>query len=154
VLPPVTVPITAEAAAGIGLDPCVVAEGGTITLEPVPTDVELGPGGMLYVSLLPGGPEDGSLGANGRVYRVDPRTGSATQLAGGFFGAPNVAVGAGGTDDVAELFGSRVSAIAPDGTVSTFATLPSPADVEWAAGKLYVSTDVFGDGSIVSFPAP
>ena len=40
--------------------------------EPVPTDVEIGPDGWLYVCSLPGGPEDGSLGAQGRVYKVNP----------------------------------------------------------------------------------
>lgn len=152
VLPPVTVPITAEAAAANGLDPCLV--GASVALEPVPTDVEVGPGGLLYVSVLPGGPEDGSLGANGRIYTVNPRTGAVHLLASGFAGATNVAVGPGGTVYVAELFGDRVSAISPSGVVSTFATLTQPAAVEVAGGRLYVSTNVFGDGSIVSFPVP
>ena len=152
VLPPVTVPITAAAVAANRLDPCLV--GASIALEAVPTDVEVGPGGLLYVSSLPGGPEDGSLGANGRVYTVDPRTGAVHLLAGGFAGATNVAVGPGGTVYVAELFADRVSAISPSGAVSTFATLSQPAAVEVAGGRLYASTHVFGDGSIVSFPVP
>jgi hypothetical protein len=151
VLPPVTVPITAEAVANNGFDPCIV--GATITLEAVPTDVEVGPGGLLYVSSLPGGPEDGSLGANGRVYTVDPRSGAVHLLASGFAGATNVAVGPGGTVYVAELFGDRVSQISPSGVVSTFANVPQPAGLEIAGGRLYVSENVFGDASIVSFPA-
>ena len=74
----------AEVAAAFGLDPCVV--GHTYAFEPVPTDVEQGPGGKLYVSTLPGGPEDGSLGPLGSVYLVDPRSGSVTLLAAGFSG--------------------------------------------------------------------
>ncbi len=70
VLAPVPVVITAEAAAANGLPACTI--GTTYRFEPVPTDVEVGPGGMLYVSSLPGGPEDGSLGALGRVLRIDP----------------------------------------------------------------------------------
>ena len=152
VLPAVTVPITAEAAVAIGLDPCLV--GASIALEPVPTDVEVGPGGLLYVSTLPGGPEDGTLGANGSVYTVNPRTGAVTLLATGFAGATNVAVGPGGTVYVAELFGGRISQISPSGAVSTLREVPAPAGLEVAGGRLYASVDVFGDGSIVSFPVP
>jgi hypothetical protein len=52
--------ITAEAAAGLGLPDCVV--GATYNFEAVPTDVEVAADGKLIVSLLPGGPEDPSLG--------------------------------------------------------------------------------------------
>ncbi len=152
VLPPVTVPITAGAVAALGLDPCLV--GVPVSLEPVPTDVEVGPGGLLYVSSLPGGPEDGSLGANGSVYTVNPRTGDVTLLASGFAGATNVAVGPGGTVYVAELFGNRIAQVSPGGAVSTFREASSPAGLEVAGGRLYASVDVFGDASIVSFPVP
>ena len=54
--------------------PACVA-GHEYAFEPVPTDVELGPDGWLYVSSLPGGPEDPSLGARGAVFRVSPWTG-------------------------------------------------------------------------------
>ncbi|WP_421734905.1 ScyD/ScyE family protein [Cellulomonas sp.] len=73
VLPPVPVEVTAEIAGAIGLPACVV--GHEYNLEPVPTDVELGHDGWLYVSTLPGGPEDGSLGPIGSVYKVNPWTG-------------------------------------------------------------------------------
>ena len=36
-----------------------------------------GPDGRLYVTSLPGGPEDPSLGARGAIFRVTPSTGSA-----------------------------------------------------------------------------
>ena len=52
-------------------------------VEAVPTDVEVGPDGKLYVTSLPGGPEDPSLGANGRVLRIDPATGKVTTVVGG-----------------------------------------------------------------------
>ncbi|WP_139315966.1 ScyD/ScyE family protein [Cellulosimicrobium sp. CUA-896] len=67
VLPAQPAVITAEAAAGVGWPACVVGQ--TYWFEPVPTDVEAGPRGQLYVSLLPGGPEDASLGARGACTR-------------------------------------------------------------------------------------
>lgn len=150
VLPPALVTVTAARAAAFGLDPCVV--GHDFALEAVPTDVELGRHGSLIVSSLPGGPEDGSLGANGRVFSVNRWSGHLRMLASGLAGATNVAVAHDGTIYVAELFGNRVSAISPwSGTVRLVRALNQPAGLEWSGGRLYVSTDVFGDGSVVSF---
>ena len=150
VLPPAVVQVTAEIAAGFGLDPCVV--GHPFSLEPVPTDVERGPDGKLYVSSLPGGPEDGSLGSIGSVYRIDPRTGTVTLLATGLSGATGLAVRDDGTVFVAELYANEVSSISRKGVVSTFLALNQPAGVEWSNGRVYVSTDVFGDGKVVAVP--
>ena len=150
VLPPALVTVSADAAAAFGLDTCVV--GHDFALEGVPTDVEVGRHGKLVVSSLPGGPEDGSLGANGRVFSLDPRSGTLSQLASGLAGATNVAVAPDGTIYVAELFANRVSAISPrTGAVTAVKTLTQPAGLEWSDGRLYVSTNVFGDGSVVSF---
>ena len=104
--------------------------------EPVPTDVELGNDGWLYVTTLPGGPEDPSLGARGAVYRVNPTTGEVQLYASGFAGATGLAVAPNGTVFVAELFGNQVSVITKRGEVSTFADLPSPAGIEWQSGRL------------------
>ena len=109
----------------------------------MPTDVELGRDGHLYVSTLPGGPEDGSLGANGSVYRVDRGSGEVSLVATGFAGATNVAVTPQGTIYVAEMFGGKVSAISRDGSVSTVLEIAEPAAVEYHAGRLYVSAGVF-----------
>lgn len=49
---------------------CVV--GHEYAFEPMPTDVEIGPDGWLYVSSFPGGPEDPSLGARGAIFRINP----------------------------------------------------------------------------------
>ncbi|HZC71974.1 MAG TPA: ScyD/ScyE family protein [Jatrophihabitans sp.] len=146
VLPPQPTVITADAAAANGLPDCVV--GLTYNFEPVPTDVEVGANGMLYVSLLPGGPEDPSFGARGAVYRVNPHTGSATKIAGGFAGASNLALGPNGTIYVSELFADDIAVVQGGTTVDTIPLL-SPASVEYARGALYASTDVFGNGAVV-----
>ncbi len=97
----------------------------------------------------PGGPEDPVLGARGSVYTVDPATGAAEFVAGGFFAATNVAVAPDGTVYVAELFGGKISKVS--GSVGvTVVEVPTPAAVEWANGKLYATVDVFGNGSVVT----
>ncbi|MGN6301977.1 MAG: ScyD/ScyE family protein [Angustibacter sp.] len=137
VLPRQQLEITADIASGLGLPDCVV--GVTYNFEPVPTDVEVGPHGQLYVSLLPGGPEDPSLGARGSVYRVGQWSGHSTKVAGGFLGATNLALGPDHTIYVAELFGGRISMI-KDGRVSPYLDLPGALAVEWGNGHLYAAT--------------
>lgn len=129
--------ITAAMAASVGLPACVA--GVTYNFEAVPTDVEQGPHGMLYVSTLPGGPEDPSFGARGSVYLVNPWTGRATLVATGFAGATNIAVDPTGRIYVAELFAGRISVISR-GQVRRLLDLPNVAAVEYADGKLYAST--------------
>lgn len=134
--PPVTV--TAEAAAANHLPPCVV--GASYVAEPVPTDVEIGPRGMLYVSTLPGGPEDASLGARGGVYRINPWTGNTRRLATGFLGATNVAVSDRGTVYVSEMFGNRISKIVHGHAVKVV-DVSTPSALEWHCGQLYAAID-------------
>lgn len=148
VLPPSSLVATAGLAASFGLPDCVV--GHDFITEPVPTDVEQGTDGWLYVTTLPGGPEDATLGARGAVYRVNPTSGEVQPYASGFAGASGLAVAPNGTVFVAELFGNRVSVITKRGEVGTFTELPSPAGIEWQSGRLVVSTDVFADGNVVS----
>lgn len=144
VLPPVPVVITAEAAAANKLPACTV--GHAYNFEPVPTDVEVGKGGWLYVSMLPGGPEDGSAGANGAVVKVKAKTGKVREVASGFAGATGVAVADNGDVYVAQLFGGQVSRIkAGSTTVKTYAEVMMPAAVEWADGDLYVSAEVLSE---------
>ena len=120
----------------------------TYNFEPVPTDVEIGKNGDLYVTTLPGGPENPSFPPRGRVWKVDPKSGEVTQLVGGLAGATNLAIGKHGTIYVTELFGGRVSQIRR-GHVTPVLDLPNPAAIEYADGKLYVGYNVFGeDGKI------
>jgi len=156
VLPP-TEPFTVSAAVAQSnfWPECTVGYG--YRYQPVPTDVEPGPDGMLYVTTLPGGPEDPSLGARGAVHRVDPATGDVELVSGGFVGTTGLAVAANGTIFVAELFGGdgsgQVSMIAPGASEPTpVMSLPTPAAISVRAEQLYVTTDVFGDGSLTTVP--
>jgi hypothetical protein len=135
VLPPQPAVVDEAAIDGLGLPDCTL--GLTYNFEPVPTDVELH-GGQLYVTTLPGGPEDPSAGARGGVWTVDPRTGEATQIGAGLAGATDLAVSPSGTVYVTELFSGQVTRVGPAGN-TTVAVLDAPVAIEWAKGRLYVA---------------
>lgn len=137
VLPRQPVTFTAEQATALGLPECVV--GVTYNFEPVPTDVEVGPKGALYVSTLPGGPEDPSLGARGSVYRLAAGSTSFKRVATGFAGATNLAVTRSGKVLVTELFAGRIS-VAARGAAHPVIDLPNVVAVEFARGRVYAST--------------
>ncbi|HWC24213.1 MAG TPA: ScyD/ScyE family protein [Flexivirga sp.] len=142
--------ITAAQAEALGMPACVA--GVTYDFEPVPTDVEVGPGGSIYVTTLPGGPEGPELGARGSLWKVNPSTHSVTRIATGFAGATNLAIGKHGDIYVAELFGGKISVVNSQG-VSTLVNLPGVVSVETAAnGTVYAGTmgmDESNPGSIV-----
>lgn len=153
--------VSAEVAAGLGLPDCVA--GATFNFEPVPTDVEYDGRGALVASLLPGGPEDASLGARGSVVRItlhghhDRRAskhaigwgrGHCGVVASGFLGATNVAVDPRGRIYVSELFGNQISVIGRGGA-RPLLSVPSPAGLEYSRGSLVASTDVFAAGNLV-----
>jgi hypothetical protein len=149
VLPP-TAPtvVTAELAAQFGFPACVA--GASYRFEGVPTDVEVGPDGWLYVTSLPGGPEDASLGMRGSVVKVNPATGQVVTVATGFVGSTNLAVSQKtGAIFVTELFGGpkgtgQVSVVLPWGGKAV-AALPvtSPATIELVGTSIYVTRDAF-----------
>jgi hypothetical protein len=137
-LPPTPVTVTAEAAGALGIPACAI--GLDYWFEPVPTDVEPGPNGQLIVSSLPGGPEDGSLGAQGRVYRMNAKTGKVKFLAGGFVSTVDVAVANNGDIYVAELFTGMVKRIkAGKSTAKPFLQLTMPGAIEWTKDYLYAT---------------
>jgi hypothetical protein len=139
VLPPVPVEITQELADSIGAPDCAV--GHDYLFEPVPTDVEIGPDGLLYVSSLPGGPEDGSV--PGSVFTIDPSNGDVEMLATGLVSATGLDVAPNGVVYVSELFAGKITRIpAGGGDPVTFATAPFPAAVEVKGDKLYATVNV------------
>jgi hypothetical protein len=139
VLPPQPHTVTAAEAAGLGLPACVA--GVTYNFEPVPTDVEVGRDGYLYVTTLPGGPEGPALGARGKLWKVNPYSGKAWVIASGFAGATNLAIGKHGEFYVAELFGGQISKVDRNRRVSSYLALPGVVAVETTrSGQLWAGT--------------
>ena len=135
VLPVVPVKITAAFAAANGLPKCVA--GITYNFEPVPTDVEVGPGNGLYVSSLPGGPEGPDSGNPGSIYRI--AGGQITKVATGFAGATNLAFNSYGNIFVAQIGAGSIAEVV-GGRPQVIANLPGVVAVEFANGHLYAST--------------
>lgn len=149
VLPPVELPVDEALAAQLQVEPCAI--GSTYTVHPVPTDVEVGPDGMLYVSSLPGEPGGAPVPGSGGVFRVNPNTGSVTPIATGFFGAVDLAIAPDGTIYVAELFGGQISKVVNGGPADDpVAVVDAPGALEWHKGRLYATVNVFGPGAVVT----
>jgi hypothetical protein len=155
-LPRQPITFTQQMVTAMGAPQCLV--GVRYAFEPVPTDVERDGGGNLWVSTLPGGPEDPSLGARGAVYKIT-KHGRVIRIHGGFAGATNLAVWKGKVY-VAELFGGRISTIR-NGRIVTAQQVNSPVAVEATKHKLFVGqlapgilgpTGPTGPGHIFRFP--
>lgn len=137
VLPAEPLTITAEQAGALGLPDCVV--GTTYKFESVPTDVEVGRDGKLYVTTLPGGPESPVLGARGSVYQLNGNGKNIKKVASGFLGATNLALAHNGDIYVAELFAGKISVV-HRGKVSTFVELPGVVAVETSGRSVWAAT--------------
>jgi sugar lactone lactonase YvrE len=106
--------------------------------EPVPTDVEVGPDGQLYVTTLAG-----ELPGAGAIFSIDPSDGTTEQVSGGLFAATGLAVARNGDMYVAMLFPNTILRIpAGGGEPQPFATINQPAALEIAKGHLYATVNV------------
>ena len=142
VLPATKLTVTRKFRKNMGLPKC--SKGKTLKVEPVPTDVEMGPDGNLYVTTLPGGPEDPSLGANGGIYKVSPSTGATERLTGGLVSPVGLAIAPNGTAYVSMLFASTILEIPFGGSPAPFAEVPGgPGDVEVIDGYVYATDSGF-----------
>jgi hypothetical protein len=128
-LKPVKVKITRSIQKSLQLPNCTV--GRKFALEAVPTDVEVAADGSLYVTSLPGGPEDPSLGLNGRVLKIDPATGKVTTVVENLLSPTGVAVASNGDLYVAQLFKGVISRVrAGAHKAHAYVKVPLPAAVE------------------------
>jgi hypothetical protein len=148
VLPAQPLKVTNANRSSVGLPKCTV--GHKYYFEAVPTDVEVR-GHFAYVTTLPGGPEDPSLGARGKVYRFNLSNGNRKRLGGHFLGATGVAVSTTGRVYVAELFGNRISTIS-NHKRKTVLSVPSPAAIEWHNGHIFATSNATSpNGSVIRF---
>ncbi|MBG6224298.1 DNA-binding beta-propeller fold protein YncE [Arthrobacter sp. CAN_A2] len=156
VLEPVPTPVTPallaslKAQQGIDLPACVL--GLTYNSEPVPTDIEFGPDGLLYLTSLPGVPEDPTLGS---VRSFDPASGDVELVVSGLTSPTGLAFDRAGNLFVAELFANRISVIAA-GTEEAvpFREVTQPADVEVDGKYLYATTNAVPGEPEAGAPAP
>lgn len=115
--------------------PCAGAPNqGTVGCDPVPTGLDLGPDGYLYVSGL------GSFVA-GQLWKVDPRTGAVVATLTTPPGSPpltDVAVAGDGTVYVSSIVAGAVYRLA--GGAWTSVALEAAAGLEVVRGVLYVGT--------------
>lgn len=140
VLPPRPYKITADAAASNGLPDCVV--GSTYDFEPVPTDVAVGHDGWLYVTTLPGGPEDPALGARGAIFKVSPDGDEVELVAEDIMSPTGLALADNGDMYVASLFGDGVLRIDPDsGDQTVVLAAGSTADVDLRGNTVYATAN-------------
>jgi hypothetical protein len=144
VLPPVKATVNKKIRKEFGLPKCT--QGKTFKAEPVPTDVEVGPDGNLYVTTL-----GGALGESmpvGSVYQIAPATGKVTLMAGRLMSPVGIAISPTGTTYISLLFPSVVMQQPLGGDASVFAEVPFPGDVDYSAGNVYVTeTDLTNDGT-------
>jgi hypothetical protein len=123
------------------------AAGHEYAFEPVPTDIGIGPDGMLYVTSLPGGPEGPELGARGAVFKVNPWNGDTDVWADHILSPTGLAVAGNGDVYVASLFGGEILKFSCGGDRSRFLAVNMPADVDISGHSLYATIDVLGDPS-------
>jgi hypothetical protein len=117
---------------------CPPNNNGDVSCDPVPTDVELGPDGYLYVS---------GLGAEveGHIYKVNRWNGTIVRTWGGLPPLTGIAVGKHGEIYASSLFASKVFKITGHGMWA--ADVPGATDVEYGNGMLVVGSMAFPPGS-------
>lgn len=142
--------LTAEVAASVGAPDCA---GFSYAFEPVPTDVEIGPDGWLYVSSLPGGQPGPALGARGAIFKVDPWSGETKLWQDHILTPTGLAVTDKGDVYVASLFGGEILKFNSEGDRSHFLTVNMPADVEFRAGDVFATVDALVGVSDPEAPA-
>lgn len=139
VLPPFTRTITEDDVVGDpsttddDLPHCLV--GHKYVSEPVPTGVQVGPGGKLYITTLPGGLGLG--GPFGSLYSINPKTKKMKVVASGLVSPTGVAVRPNGDVYVSQLFPGTIGRIkAGSTTLKPYAHAPGAAALTWSSNGL------------------
>ncbi len=115
-----------------------VGRAGVFLAEPVPTDVEVGPQGRLYVTTLAGEFPDA-----GGIFRINPANGKTTEVFHGLFAATGLALAPNGDMYVAMLFPGVILRIpAGGGAPQPFASVNQPAALEISDDYLYATVNV------------
>jgi hypothetical protein len=148
VLPAVKVKVDKGLRTSLKLPKCT--QGKTFKGQPVPTDIEGGPDGKLYVTTL-----GGALGESmpvGGLHTIDPATGAVVTLTGALMSPTGLAIGNDGTTYISQLFAQNIITIPFGSTeVATFAEVPFPGDIDVVGTDVYATlTDLTnpGDGSV------
>ena len=135
VIKPATVKITRRTQTSADLPPCLL--GKKVSLESVPTDVEIGPDGQLYVTSFGGGPEDGRFGTNSYLTKVDLATGETSRVGNSYASLTGVAVSPTGDIYLSDLFTNKILIIrAGESRPKTYVETTFPAAVEWTPAGL------------------
>jgi sugar lactone lactonase YvrE len=129
---------TGKPAPKVTVPECIL--GSEYRSEPVPTDVDRGNDGRLYVSTLGGGL--GEAFPLSKVYRVSESSGHVRVVADGMLGATGLDVASNGTIYVAEMFGAEVSSVKPGSTRArtVLDDIGMVSDVEVDGRDLYATT--------------
>lgn len=131
-------------------------EDGTNSCDPVPTSLAEGRDGYVYVGGLVS-----DVPGEGRVWKLDPRSGAIVDEWSGFTGVVGVAVGRDGSVYASELFanfnpetfsGGALTKVAPDDSRVTI-DVPFPGGVAVdRSGRVYVSAYSIASADGLGFP--
>ena len=143
VLPRVKATVTKSVREHFGLPRCT--QGKTFHGEPVPTDVELGPDGLLYVTTLGGAL--GEAAPVGAIYQIDPATGETHRTTKGLMSPVGLAIAPNGAAYISLLFPGLIMRQPAGGAPEVFETAAFPGDVEYFGSTVYATlTDLTNEG--------